>query len=287
MIVARTRDELRSFLASRGGAAGFVPTMGALHEGHFSLIRRAKADCATTVVSVFVNPKQFNDPSDLANYPRTDEADIKACEKLGVDAVLFPSVEEMYPADFRTTVTVHGLTDNLCGASRPGHFAGVTTVVARLFGIVGPCAAYFGQKDFQQAMVIRRMTEDLALPVKIVVCPILREADGLAMSSRNVRLTKEQRKKALCLRRGIKIAAEMIRHGAKGVEDIVGAAKAEIAKEVDVRLDYLKIVSVASLLDVQTVEDEAAICGAVYLGEVRLIDNAYVRRGVGELDYDV
>ena len=225
-----------------GKRLGFVPTMGALHEGHLSLVRAARASTDVVAASIFVNPTQFGPNEDLAKYPRSFERDRELLEREGVELLFAPSVEEMYPAGGVTWVTVEGLSDKLDGRSRPGHFRGVTTVVAKLFHIVEPDAAFFGQKDAAQVAIIRRMVRDLNLPVEIVVCPIVREPDGLAMSSRNAYLSPEQRKQALVLHRSLMRVQELADAGERDAAKLVAAGREEFGEESSVRLDYFEIV---------------------------------------------
>jgi pantoate--beta-alanine ligase len=255
---------------------GLVPTMGALHEGHFSLIRAAQRECAPVVVSLFVNPKQFGPAEDLSKYPRTLEADRAALEALGVDYLFAPSPQQMYPTGFRTAVVVEGLSDRLEGRSRPGHFRGVTTVVLKLFEIVRPRFAYFGRKDAQQARLIRQMTADLNLDGSVVVCPIVREADGLALSSRNVFLKGEDRRAAAVLSGSLAAVRDEIAKGERDTGRLLAALRRVLATEPRVALDYAEIV------DNETLEPIASLRGACYVllaakvGETRLIDNALI-----------
>jgi len=256
-----------------GKRLGFVPTMGALHEGHLSLARAAKASCDTVAASIFVNPTQFGPTEDLAKYPRNFERDRELLEKEGVELLFTPSVEEMYPAGAVTWVTVEGLSAKLDGRSRPGHFRGVTTVVAKLFHIVEPDAAFFGQKDAAQVAIIRRMTADQNFPVEIVACPIVREPDGLAMSSRNAYLDPQQRKQALVLHRSLLRANKLWEAGERDATKIVAAAQEEFAAEKSVRLDYLEIVDPDSLDPLEDVANGALVAVAAFVGQTRLIDN--------------
>jgi len=252
---------------------GLVPTMGALHEGHLSLVRAARAACDVVAASIFVNPTQFGPTEDLAKYPRSFERDCKLLAREGVEFVFAPSVEEMYPETTATTwVTVEDLSGKLDGASRPGHFRGVATVVSKLFHIVEPDAAFFGQKDAAQVAVIRRMVRDLNLPVEIVVCPIVREADGLAMSSRNAYLDAEQRKRALVLHRALLRVEELSRAGGTNAARLIAAGRAEFEREPSVRLDYFEIVDPDGLDPVADASG-ALVAVAAYVGTTRLIDN--------------
>ena len=258
------------------GTVGFVPTMGFFHEGHVSLMRSARAAHDLVVVSLFVNPTQFGPNEDLAAYPRDPEGDARAASDAGVDVLFTPSVEEMYPRPSLTTVTVSDLTTGLCGASRPHHFAGVATVVAKLFSIVGPCTAYFGNKDFQQRQVVRRMVADLDLPVTVVGCPIVREPDGLAMSSRNAYLEPDERAAATVLSRSLACATALAARGERDPGVVRAAAVDAIATESLARLDYAEVVRADDLAPVERLEAgvEHVVALAVVLGRTRLIDNA-------------
>jgi len=255
---------------------GLVPTMGALHEGHFSLIRAAQRECAPVVVSLFVNPKQFGPAEDLSKYPRTLVQDRARLEALGVDFLFAPSPQDMYPQGFRTSVAVEGLSDRLEGRSRPGHFHGVTTVVLKLFEIVQPRFAYFGRKDAQQARLIRQMSTDLNLDANVVVCPIVREADGLALSSRNVYLKAEDRRAAAALSRSLASVRDEIAKGERDATRLLATLRRVITMEPRVTLDYAEIV------DNETLEPIANLRGTCYLllaakvGDTRLIDNALI-----------
>src|ERR1700686_2004870 len=253
---------------------GLVPTMGALHEGHLSLVRAAKAQCDVVAVSIFVNPTQFGPTEDLAKYPRQFERDCELLEKEGVDLLFAPSVEEVYPRGSVTWVTVEGLSDKLDGRSRPGHFRGVTTVVAKLFNIIEPDVAFFGQKDAAQLAVIRRMVRDLNFPVEIAACPIVREADGLAMSSRNAYLSGEERSRAIVLHRSLEEAEKRFRAGERNSNRLISAARELIYSEPNVRLDYLEMVDPESLEPVEIISGTALLAVAVCVGTTRLIDNA-------------
>lgn len=256
-----------------GKRVGFVPTMGALHEGHLSLVRAAKAQSDVVAVSIFVNPTQFGPNEDLAKYPRTLEKDRELLEKEGVDWLFVPGVEEMYPAGAVTWVTVEGLSSRLCGRSRPGHFRGVTTVVAKLFHIVEPEAAFFGQKDAAQVAIIQQMVRDLDFPVKIVVGAIVREADGLAMSSRNVYLDPQGRKSALALSRSLKRIEEKFKAGEHSAAKLIAEGQKVLAQDSGVRLDYLEIVDPRTLEPVQEIAGPALVAVAAFVGPTRLIDN--------------
>ena len=252
---------------------GLVPTMGALHEGHLSLVRAAQKRCGAAAVSLFVNPMQFGPTEDLAKYPRDFERDRDLLEKEGVAFLFAPAVEEMYPAGASTFVTVEGLSDRLDGKSRPGHFRGVTTVVAKLFHIVEPDCAFFGQKDAAQVAVIRHMVRDLDWPIEIVVCPIVREPDGLAMSSRNLYLNPEQRRAALVLSQSLRAVEERFRNGEKCAAALVEAGRNVIAQGPSVRLDYYEIVDPETLLSSEAVHSPALVAVAAFVGSTRLIDN--------------
>jgi len=256
-----------------GKHLGFVPTMGALHEGHLSLVRAAKAKCDVVAVSIFVNPLQFGPSEDLAKYPRTFEHDRELLEKEAVDILFVPTPEEMYPAGAVTYVTVEGLSEKLCGKSRPGHLRGVTTVVAKLFHIVEPDLAFFGQKDAAQATIIRRMVQDLNLPVGIVVCPIVRERDGLAMSSRNAYLNPQERKSALALNRALSEVKSRFDQGERNAEHLITVGKKMLLREPAVRLDYLEIVDTSTLDRIEELSSSALVAVAAFVGNTRLIDN--------------
>jgi pantoate--beta-alanine ligase len=273
-------DEMRG--ASRavrreGKRLALVPTMGALHEGHLSLVRAARAACDVVAASIFVNPTQFGPNEDLAKYPRSFERDCEMLEREGVEFVFAPSVEEMYPAGAVTWVTVEELSGKLDGGSRPGHFRGVTTVVAKLFHIVEPDKAFFGQKDAAQVAIIRRMVRDLNLAVEIVVCPIVREADGLAMSSRNAYLNAEERKRALVLHRSLERVRQLVESGESDAERLVVAGREEVARENAVRLDYFEVVDPDTLDPVVDLSPGALVAVAAYVGATRLIDNLLLR----------
>jgi pantoate--beta-alanine ligase len=274
-----TIAEMRSAVAGArraGRAVGLVPTMGALHEGHAELIRRARAGAGFLVVSVFVNPIQFDRRDDYERYPQTLAEDLDTCRALGVDAVFAPSAEEMYPQPQLAFVEVAALPDRLCGAFRPGHFRGVATVVAKLFHIVQPDKAWFGEKDAQQLAVIRRMAADLDMPVEIVGVPTVRETDGLAMSSRNRRLSPEERAAAPALYRALREAEAAIRRGCAGADAARSVALAVLAPHAQIRLEYLEIVDEWTFQPVQRIAGPVRIAAAVWLGQTRLIDNLAV-----------
>ncbi len=268
-----TLEELRSARFSLDGTVGFVPTMGYLHEGHLSLIRRARQECDHVVVSIFVNPTQFGPNEDLARYPRDLERDLRLIEPLGVDVVWMPTAEVMYPKGYQTWVEVEAMTRPLEGAMRPGHFRGVTTVVAKLFNAVQPHKAYFGQKDAQQAAVIRRMTLDLNFPIEIVVCPTVREADGLAMSSRNVYLTDEQRRAATVLFRALSAAKELYESGERDAEKIRERMRTVLAAEPLAEVQYVSCADYDTLEELTEIKGKALLSMAVFIGKTRLIDN--------------
>ncbi len=256
-----------------GKRLGFVPTMGALHEGHLSLVRSARAQSDVVVVSIFVNPTQFGPKEDFSKYPRTLQRDSALLEAENVDFLFCPPVEEIYPPGPPTWVTVEDLSERLDGRSRPGHFRGVTTVVSKLFNIVQPDVAFFGQKDAAQAAIIRKLMRDLAFDVRIVVCPIVREKDGLAMSSRNVYLAPDQRKQATVLYRSLMRVQAMADRGERDALRLIAAGKQVMAEEPGVRLDYFEIVNWETLDPVADVSRGALVAVAAYVGETRLIDN--------------
>jgi pantoate--beta-alanine ligase len=272
MKICHTIDEVRA-ARGEGKTVGLVPTMGALHEGHLSLVRMAKAQCDRVVVSIFINPLQFGPNEDLAKYPRDFERDRDLLEREGVDFIFAPGVEEMYPPGAITYVTVEGLSDKLCGRSRPGHFRGVTTVVSKLFHIVEPDRAFFGQKDAAQSAIIRRMVLDLDIPVQVVIAPIVREPDGLAMSSRNAYLDAPQRKSALVLSRSLKTLQERFNQGERNVQTLIEAGKRVFAEDPSVRLDYFEIVDPETLDPVHDLSHSALVAVAAFVGKARLIDN--------------
>lgn len=264
---------------------GFVPTMGALHEGHLALVRQAKAECQTVVVSVFVNPTQFNEKSDLEAYPRDLARDLALCEEAGADIVFAPDAAEVYPDGFSTTVTVDGpLTRLLEGAFRPGHFAGVTTVVAKLLSMVGPDVAYFGEKDWQQLQVVRRMVRDLNLPVQIVGCPTVREVDGLAMSSRNTRLSPEARQQARVVPFLLDTAQDLLDSAGPETQTQQGPVIRHwlqtllASNQPAAQADYIAVVDPETLFDVEEITDRALVAVAIRIGGVRLIDNRIIMR---------
>ena len=276
MEIVNKIDELfvtRNGIRSRGGRLGLVPTMGALHEGHLSLIRAAKAKSDVVAASIFVNPTQFGPNEDFSRYPRDLEKDLALLERDGVDLVFVPSVEEMYPQQSVTWVAVEGLSDRLCGKSRPGHFRGVATVVAKLFNIVEPDIAFFGQKDAAQVAIIRRMVRDLNMPVAIEACPIVREPDGLALSSRNAYLSPQQRQDALVLFRSLLRVRELFADGERNPAILIKAAKNVLSGSSAVRLDYFEIVDPDELTPLALINQPALVAVAAFVGNTRLIDN--------------
>jgi len=276
MQVAETIAEIRACVAQArkaGKRIGFVPTMGALHAGHASLIDAAAAKCDYVVVSVFVNPTQFGPGEDFNRYPRPFEKDVAICEKHGADAIFSPSASEMYPRENLTWVTVEKLSEPLCGRFRPGHFRGVATVCTKLFNIVGPDVAFFGQKDAQQAAVIRRMVADLNMPLEIVVCPTVREPDGLAMSSRNQYLSPGERKDAAVVYRSLSQGLEMIEAGERNVDAIRARMQATLQEVASVSIEYIGIVDAETLEELDRVRGRILVAVAVRLGPTRLIDN--------------
>lgn len=276
--LTRCRETVQS-VRDDGKVTGVVPTMGALHEGHLSLVAAARRRCEFVAVTIFVNPTQFGPGEDYDAYPRTLPADLGACEAAGVDLVFTPTAEAMFPSDTRTTVRVSGLTEGLCGAHRPGHFDGVTTVVAKLFNAVPAELAFFGEKDYQQTVVIRRMVTDLNIPVEIVPCPTTREADGLAMSSRNAYLSPTGREQAVVLSRSLFAAAKRITAGERDAADILEAIRNEIAAAGPCDMEYVEIVDCETLAPLSNVDRPARICLAVRIGGCRLIDNVGVDVG--------
>lgn len=271
--VEKLRSRIKNFKAE-GKSVGFVPTMGYLHEGHLSLVRRARKENDVVVVSIFVNPTQFAPGEDFERYPRDVERDKSLLEKEEVDILFIPSVEEMYPEGFSTYVEVLNLTEGLCGAKRPGHFRGVTTVVSKLFNIVMPDRAYFGKKDYQQLKVIERMVKDLNFPVEVVGCPIVREPDGLAMSSRNVYLSVEERTAATVLYKSLLLAKEYYEKGGRNAKDLKSKITSFINKEPLVKkIDYVEIVDGETLQPVEKLYPGVLIALAVFIGNARLIDN--------------
>jgi len=268
---------LAKMLKKEGKSIGLVPTMGYLHDGHLSLVKTAKKHADVVVMSIFVNPAQFCPGEDFEKYPRDFKRDEERARSAGADIVFYPSVKDMYPDGYATYVAVEKLTDTLCGASRPGHFRGVTTVVAKLFGIVKPDIAYFGQKDAQQAIVIKKMTEDLNMGIEIKVLPIFREKDGLAMSSRNIYLSKAEREDALVLYQALKKAEEAISAGEKNVQAVIKMMTDMVKQKPSARIDYISIANAKDLTGVKTISGDILIAMAVFIGKTRLIDNIIMK----------
>jgi pantoate--beta-alanine ligase len=261
----------------KGLRIGLVPTMGALHEGHASLIRAARAECDYVVVSLFVNPTQFGPGEDLARYPRPIENDLAVCRREGADLVFTPAAAEMYPEGFATTVRVAGLSEKMCGAFRPGHFDGVCTVVAKLLAIVQPDAAYFGEKDAQQLAIVRRMAADLDLPLEIRGCPLVREPDGLAMSSRNAYLGAEERQRALAISAALADARKAIESGERSAAAVAGRLRRRLQAATGVELQYVAVVDPDTLADLDRIAGQALVAVAAKVGATRLIDNVLLR----------
>ncbi|HEY3347509.1 MAG TPA: pantoate--beta-alanine ligase [Nitrospirota bacterium] len=272
----REMAETARKIKSAGKSIGLVPTMGYLHEGHMSLVRRSRRENEVTVLSIFVNPTQFGPNEDLDKYPRDLSGDLARCEAEGVDIVFAPTASAMYPEGYGTFVSVEGVSEGLCGTSRPGHFRGVATVVNKLFNIAMPDKAYFGAKDFQQTAVVRRMASDLNMAVEVIVCPTVREADGLAISSRNSFLSSEERKAALSISRGLKKAGEVYKSGEKDTARLKEAVLQEISGEPILRVDYIECVDPDSIKSVHIADKTVLIAVAVFAGGTRLIDNALI-----------
>jgi len=277
MLVVNTITELRQILAAQrqaGRTIGLVPTMGCLHEGHLALVKRARSEADFTVVSIFVNPTQFGPNEDFSKYPRTFEADCEACDKASVDLIFAPSVEEFYPKNANTWVDVEKVTTGLCGAFRPGHFRGVSTVVAMLFNVIQPTCAVFGRKDLQQCVVIKQMVHDLHIPVKVIIDETVREPSGLAMSSRNRYLTPEELQKATAIPAACKVAQELVQKGETNPILVEKAAVKRLTQDASLRIQYLKVVHRETLSEVtKIIPGECALALACYLGNTRLIDN--------------
>jgi len=276
--IVRTLAELRAQTAiwrKADETIGVVPTMGALHQGHLSLARAARTQCDRVIVTIFVNPKQFNDPKDLENYPRTEEEDARKLESIGVDLIYVPEPDQIYPDGFATTVSVSGLTDMLCGESRPGHFDGVATVVSKLFLQTLADFAFFGQKDYQQLQIVRRMAADLNIPIEVIGCPTIREEDGLAMSSRNLLLSDRSRIKAPVLAEVMEEMREMLAAGAK-LSEIGPEAEARLLAAGFNKIDYLELRDGDGLARMETAKPGARLFAAAWLAGVRLIDNIAV-----------
>ncbi len=276
MRLVETISDMKAIIRSNksiGKTIGFVPTMGYLHEGHLSLVKRSVHDNDFTVMSIFVNPTQFGPNEDFEKYPRDMERDLRLAESVGVDVVFAPNVAQMYPDSYKTYVEVEDITKVLCGLSRPGHFKGVTTVVNKLFNIVEPDKAYFGQKDAQQVIVIKKMVRDLNMNLEVVTCPIIRESDGLAMSSRNVCLNKEDRAAAVVLSKSLFEAEELIKKGEKSTEKVVEYIRNRIMSEKLADIDYVEVVSTDGLGQLKELSGSTLIALAVRFGKTRLIDN--------------
>ncbi|MFH0762403.1 MAG: pantoate--beta-alanine ligase [Candidatus Omnitrophota bacterium] len=263
---------------ARGQSIGFVPTMGALHQAHLSLIRRARKENDFTVVSIFVNPAQFSPAEDFKKYPRNLSADTLFCKKEGVDVVFCPAAGQMYPKGFRSYITPEGLSGLLCGKSRPRHFKGVATVVVKLFNIIGPDTAYFGQKDVQQAVIIKRLVCDLNIPVKIKVMPVIRDKDGLALSSRNVYLSRQERQDALILYQSLKHARRLIKKGIRDSGRVISEIRRLVNRKNTARIDYVSVVDPGDLKPVKRIKSNCLIALAVWLGKTRLIDNIVITK---------
>ncbi|MBL7215049.1 MAG: pantoate--beta-alanine ligase [Phycisphaerae bacterium] len=275
MRIVHTINEIRQSVLGKkqqNARVGLVPTMGALHAGHGSLVEAAVEECDFVVVSIFVNPTQFGPSEDFEKYPRTLDTDAAYCEQLGADIIFAPSADQMYPAEQLTWVDTEKLTEVLCGQSRPGHFRGVTTVCAKLFNIVQPDLAYFGQKDAQQAIVIQRMVKDLNMPLEIHICPIVREDDGLAMSSRNKYLSADQRKQALCLYKALTECQSQVAAGQRQVALLIDAMK-QVIQQHQGQIDYISIVDPQTLDSLEQIKQKALVLVAVNIGKTRLIDN--------------
>lgn len=270
--IVAVRSQVKTW-RKEGLSVGLVPTMGYLHEGHASLIRAAKKENDKVVVSIFVNPMQFGPTEDLASYPRDLQKDSNLCESLGVDLIFHPTPDEMYHKGFSSYVDMSVLTEELCGLSRPVHFRGVCTVVSKLFNIVTPDRAYFGQKDAQQLAIIRHMVDDLNMDIEIVSCPIVREEDGLAKSSRNTYLSDNEREAALVLSRSIRLGREMVENGEKSADAVVLAMNKLIEQEPLARIDYVKAVDGLTMQQIKEVRKPMLVAIAVYIGKTRLIDN--------------
>ena len=268
---------LVKILKKEGKSIGFVPTMGYLHEGHMSMVKAAKKHTDVVVLSIFVNPLQFGPKEDFKKYPRDIKHDETLAGDAGVDIIFCPSTDEMYPEGYATYVNVENFTDKLCGVSRPGHFKGVATVVAKLLNIVKPDVAYFGQKDAQQMIVIRKMVKDLNMDIEIKAMPIIRETDGLAMSSRNIYLSEDERREALVLNRSLDKAQALIAAGEKDSARIVKAMKELISRNPLVKIDYVSIVDTKDLIELSDISGEALVAVAAFVGKTRLIDNIIVR----------
>lgn len=279
MVVTGSIDKVREVIREarkKGKIVGFVPTMGALHEGHLSLIKAARRDSSFVVVSIFVNPTQFGPKEDYRSYPRNFKKDIELVKKEKIDLLFYPPAKVIYPDGFSTYISETCLSRALCGKSRPGHFIGVCTVVAKLFNIIEPDIAYFGQKDYQQARIIKKITKDLNFPTKIKVLPIVRERDGLAMSSRNIYLNSKEREVARCLYSAINLAKKLIKKGERNSRKVISKMEELMKSKKRVEIDYIEIVDADELNDLKRIGGRALIALAVYVGKTRLIDNIIV-----------
>jgi pantoate--beta-alanine ligase len=268
---------LAKSIKKEGKTIGFVPTMGYLHEGHLSLARAAKKDADVAVMSIFVNPVQFGPKEDFAKYPRDLKRDKNLAASAGIDIIFIPAVNDMYPAGYSTYINVEGLAGTLCGSVRPGHFRGVTTVVAKLFGIVSPDIAYFGQKDAQQAIIVKKMADDLSTGIEIKMMPIIREPDGLAMSSRNIYLSARERDDASILHKALKKAEEMISAGERAPGKVTTQMRRIIEKAASAKIEYISTVDASLLNEVKTIRGDILIAAAVFIGKTRLIDNIIIK----------
>ncbi len=260
-------------IKKEGKSIGLVPTMGYLHEGHLSLVRAAKKHTDVVVMSIFINPIQFGPKEDFEKYPRDLKHDEEMAREAGVDVVFYPSLKDMYPEGYATYVSVEKLTDNLCANSRPGHFRGVATVVTKLFNIVKPSVAYFGQKDMQQAMMIKKMALDLNMDIEVKIMPVAREKDGLAMSSRNIYLSNAERKDAAVIYQSLKYAETLIKNGERDARKVIKAVEDMIKSKQSTRIEYVKLVDARDLTDTKTITGEIALAVAVFFANTRLIDN--------------
>jgi len=268
---------LVKMLKKEGKTIGFVPTMGYLHEGHMSLVKAARKHTDVVVMSIFVNPLQFGPGEDFEKYPRDIKRDETLAGEAGVDVIFYPSMKDVYPEGYATYVNVEGLTSVLCGCRRPGHFRGVTTIVAKLLNIVKPDVAYFGQKDIQQVIVIKKMVRDLNMDIEIKSPPIIRERDGLAMSSRNVYLSEDERREALVLNQSLEKAVSLVKSGVRDPEKVINAIKEFISQKPLLKIDYVSIVDTENLRDMSSISGEALVALAVFAGKTRLIDNVIVK----------
>ena len=283
MLVTRTIDELRKNVSEykKDGEVGLVPTMGYLHDGHLSLIQKSVEDCSHTVVSIFVNPAQFGPDEDFEKYPNDEESDLEMCADRRVDAVFIPELRDIYPGGESIFVGEDRISKILCGIDRPDHFQGVLTVVAILFNIVQPDKAYFGAKDYQQAILIKKMVEELHMPIEVTILPIVREADGIAMSSRNIYLNDDERKQALVLNKSLKYAVELYAAGERNPEVILGAVKELISQNPLVKLIYAELRDAEDLSEIQEIRKPALLAIAARVGSTRLIDNTLLGKEGG------